>query len=320
MNDQASHVASTRADMGDQEQLVNGVHSRPDPLSTQVAELQFEFRQMAVLFSDEGVQLIKLNSANADVALGDLGPESGSTLPKAHVPSVSGVFVDGVGSGGGPNRLTIVEGRQDVSDKSGWLFQAVEEGPIAIAGVVTTRLTLPVLDGIIFAEMTVCDDGVDTGVGDTKVGAAGAGAVAALTVNGLGAPAGPFGLRPGDRSGPGQDLEALAQGQGVCFSANGAQSRVAGLGWFGYPAGPAPGNGSRSSQIGPEAMEQPKKQGQSTQSTGKHQPRLTMCHIQPSARSNSNRAESLSQDWQSGKCGQTDDRSYPNHFQTAPPV
>ena len=128
------------------------------------------------------------------MALSNLGPDGRGTLAKAHIPGMSSVFVDSVGSGSSPNGLTIVESGQDASDKGGRLFQMVEEGAVVIASVVTTGLALPVLDGAIFAVVAICDDGVDGRIGDSKVRTERIGAVMALTVDGFGASATSFDL------------------------------------------------------------------------------------------------------------------------------
>jgi hypothetical protein len=55
MHDQAGHVTCAGADLSDEQKLMDWVDSGPDPLRAEVAQLSFEFGEMAGALLDQGV-------------------------------------------------------------------------------------------------------------------------------------------------------------------------------------------------------------------------------------------------------------------------
>jgi hypothetical protein len=88
------------------------------------------------------------------------------------------------------------ENARDARERS---FEMEGESAITIRDMVTTGLALPVLNGTELAMMTISNDGMESGVGDAEIRTGGIGAKDAITVDGFGATASPFDLRPRER-------------------------------------------------------------------------------------------------------------------------
>ena len=93
MDDQASYLARAGADLSDEQELVDRVDGSPDPLRAEVAQLSFEFGDMAGVLLDQRVQLIELDRADAHLALGDFVPQPGRAFTQAHPPRQDSVLV-----------------------------------------------------------------------------------------------------------------------------------------------------------------------------------------------------------------------------------
>jgi hypothetical protein len=143
------------------------------------------------------------------------------------------------------------------------LFEAIEKRPEAVTRMAATRLALPILNQAISTMMPICHDGMQGGIGDSKVIAPWIGAVAARTVN-LFAPS-PTSLhrRPREWRGARQQMQTFPQGERrIGRTTRGTHVRCAGLGRPGRWGSGRTGNGGAGNQDRPQAMQLPDRQNQ----------------------------------------------------------
>ena len=140
---------------------------------------------------DQRVQFIPLHRPHTHLPLRDLVPQHRRALPQPHPPRQHRVFVYALRQRRRPYPLPMAHTRQRLRHHHPRLLHPIQKRAEAVAGVTPTRLTLPVLNRTVFAQMPICHDRIYRCIHDSKILATRIRTVAPATVNLLAVPRAP---------------------------------------------------------------------------------------------------------------------------------